>query len=50
MAEKEVFVCPSCGKEYDRETAVHECRVCHRAHCDQCVNEDNVCVPCDEKE
>lgn len=52
MAEKEKFVCPACGKEYpgDVNTQVAECRICHRAHCQQCIDEYNRCVPCAGKE
>jgi hypothetical protein len=46
----EKFVCSGCGKEYDRETAVGECRMCHRTVCDECISEEGICVPCEEKE
>jgi len=48
MAGKK-FECVACGKDFDRETAVSECRVCHRTYCDQCLNEEGMCVPCDDK-
>lgn len=41
------FTCEACGTEYDREEAVSECRVCHRTFCDECINEENICVPCE---
>ena len=45
----EQFVCAACGAEFDRETAVAECRMCHRSYCDQCLNEKGFCVPCGDK-
>lgn len=45
MAEKE-FNCAACGAEYDRSTAVQECRVCHRTNCGDCIDEQGICVPC----
>lgn len=41
------FACAACGEEYDRESAVSECRICHRTFCDACVDEHNLCVPCE---
>ncbi len=35
--------------DYDRESAVKECRICHRTHCDQCLDEEGLCVPCREE-
>jgi len=43
------FVCAACGAEYDRETAVAECRMCHRSYCEECLDEKGFCVPCKEK-
>jgi hypothetical protein len=48
--EKEKFECAACGVAYDHEMSVHECRVCHRTYCDQCIDEEGLCVPCGEKE
>lgn len=45
---KEKFVCAGCGEEYERETAVSECRMCHRTFCDECISDEGVCVPCEE--
>jgi hypothetical protein len=45
MAEKE-FQCVACGAEYDRSSAVQECRMCHRTHCTECIDEQGICVPC----
>lgn len=51
MAEKdEKFVCASCGEEFDVRTAINECRQCQRMYCDECLNEEGICVPCDEEE
>ncbi len=47
--DEEKFKCEACGKEFDREGAVHECRVCHRTHCDECINHEGLCEPCAEK-
>lgn len=46
--KEELFECSACGPDYDRESAVKECRICHRAYCDQCLNEEGLCVPCRE--
>ena len=43
------FACAACGKEYARESAVPECRVCHRSYCEECLDEQGLCVPCKEK-
>jgi len=43
------FACAACGAEYDRETAVVECRMCHRAYCEECLDEKGFCVPCADK-
>ena len=48
MAE-EKFVCAACGKEYDRESAVSECRECHRHYCEECMSHEGLCVPCGER-
>lgn len=47
---QEKFECVACGKEFDRETAVKECRTCHRTYCDECISSEGICVPCEEKE
>lgn len=46
---KEGFACAACGEDFGRETAVSECRVCHRSYCEECVDEQGICVPCGEK-
>ena len=35
------FVCAACNKSYTGDTSdvMTECRVCHRIHCNQCVDE-----------
>jgi hypothetical protein len=43
------FACAACGAEYARETAVAECRMCHRAYCEECLDEKGFCVPCGGK-
>jgi hypothetical protein len=48
FSRRESFTCAACGEDYARETAVAECRVCHRSHCDECINEKGICVPCEE--
>jgi uncharacterized protein YbcC (UPF0753/DUF2309 family) len=47
---KEEFTCAACGADYARETAVHECRICHRTYCEECIDERGICVPCKEKQ
>jgi hypothetical protein len=42
------FDCSACGKDYDRASAVSECRMCHRAFCAECIDDQGVCVPCEE--
>ena len=46
--KEEKFVCPACGneKEGDYRTTVNECRQCRRMHCDECIDENGLCVPC----
>jgi hypothetical protein len=46
------FVCAACDKSYtgDESGVVTECRVCHRIHCNQCVDEFGRCVECAKKE
>jgi hypothetical protein len=46
---KEQFSCAACGAEFARETAVPECRMCHRSYCEQCIDNEGICVPCKEK-
>ncbi len=43
---KEQFACAACGEEFARETAVSECRVCHRSYCEECLDDQGLCVPC----
>ena len=44
------FVCAACDADYEGETenVMTECRVCHRLHCDECVDEFGHCVECVE--
>lgn len=44
----EKFSCVACGADFDRESAVSECRVCHRSYCEECIDEQGLCVPCGE--
>jgi hypothetical protein len=46
------FVCTACQKSYegDVKDVMTECRVCHRIHCTDCVDEYGRCVECAEKE
>jgi hypothetical protein len=47
-----VFVCTVCEKEYQgaAENVMTECRVCHRIHCKDCVDEFGQCVECQKAE
>jgi len=49
FSSKEQFSCEACGLDYDREIAVPECRMCHRTHCKDCLDDQGLCVPCREK-
>ena len=51
MAEKKM-ICAACGKEKEGDFRVEysECRICHRMHCDGCINKEGICVSCEEKE
>ena len=46
------FVCTACETDYEgnRENVMTECRVCHRIHCHDCVDEFGRCVECASKE
>ncbi len=44
---EDVFSCAACGEDYSRATAVSECRICHRSFCEECINNEGVCVPCE---
>jgi hypothetical protein len=46
------FVCAACDKSYTGDTSgvMTECRLCHRIHCTQCVDEFGRCVECAQKE
>lgn len=46
--EKQKFECAACGEVYEHEMSAQECRVCHRTYCDECINEEGLCVPCQE--
>jgi hypothetical protein len=48
MSEK-TFDCSACGRDFAHEMAVNECRRCHRSYCDECISEEGLCVPCEEK-
>jgi len=43
------FVCAACGGDFDRETAVVDCRVCHRQYCRECLDDQGLCTPCSEE-
>jgi hypothetical protein len=51
MAEP-IFVCSACEKEVEGEAqgVMTECRVCHRIHCKDCVDEFGQCVECQKGE
>ena len=46
------FVCAACDQTYEGDTShvMTECRVCHRLHCGDCVDEFGSCVECVETE
>lgn len=44
------FDCSACGREYEHESSVKECRICHRTFCDECVSDEGICIPCDRAE
>lgn len=48
--EEDKFVCAACGIDFERESSVMECRMCHRSHCEECLNEQKLCVPCSQGE
>ncbi len=48
MAEKE-FVCGWCGKMLDFEMNIKECKMCHRTQCNECLNDEGMCIPCHQK-
>jgi hypothetical protein len=48
-----VFVCTACSKDVHQcgtEDVMTECRVCHRVHCKDCVDEFGRCVDCQTAE
>jgi hypothetical protein len=47
-----LFVCAACQKEYESEAenVMTECRVCHRIHCKDCVDEFGQCIDCKKAE
>ena len=51
-AEDLQFVCTACEASYegDTSTVMTECKVCHRLHCNDCVDEYGRCVECKETE
>jgi hypothetical protein len=51
MADPE-FVCTVCDKNLQGEehNVMTECRVCHRIHCKDCVDEFGRCVECQKAE
>jgi hypothetical protein len=46
MSTEQSFECVACAEDYSRETAVKECRICHRTSCVECISEEGICVPC----
>ena len=44
----EDFTCAACGEPVDKDDvlAVHECKICRRMYCDDCINEEGLCVEC----
>lgn len=46
------FVCSACEKtcQIGTENVMTECRVCHRVHCKDCVDEFGQCVECQKSE
>jgi len=46
------FVCAACDKSYtgDVSNVMTECRLCHRIHCKDCVDEYGRCVECAKAE
>jgi hypothetical protein len=48
--EEDKFACAACGIDFERESSVVECRMCHRSHCEECLNEQKLCVPCSQGE
>lgn len=46
------FVCAACDKSYTGDTSnvMTECRLCHRIHCKDCVDEYGRCVECAKQE
>jgi hypothetical protein len=47
-----LFVCTACEKtcQIGTENVMTECRVCHRVHCKDCVDEFGRCVECQTAE
>ncbi len=48
LSSKEQFACAACGEDFRHEATVTECRMCHRTFCDECINAQGICVPCEE--
>lgn len=46
--EKEQFECAACGEVLEHAISVSECRICNRTYCKECINEEGLCVPCEE--
>lgn len=45
------FVCAACEKDYEgTDNVLTECRVCHRVHCKDCVDEFGRCIECQKDE
>ena len=46
----EDFACVACGEVHEKDDilAPHECRVCRRMHCDGCIDENGLCVECND--
>jgi hypothetical protein len=52
MEDDPKFVCAACDKDYQGDTSnvMTECRVCHRIHCGDCVDEFGRCIECSKAE
>jgi len=47
--EEEKSKCAHCGNEFDRKLATHECHICGRFFCDECLNQEGICFSCEEE-
>jgi hypothetical protein len=48
MKAEDKFACSACGLEFGHETSVNECRRCHRSYCEECIDTEGYCVPCED--